>query len=176
VGSVAGQLARLYGCRAVGTAGGEDKCRHAVERLGFDACVDHHGPDFEARLAAALPDGIDVLFENVGGPSLDPALPLMRKQGRIMLCGLVAHYDDDAPLTLANFKALLHSQLELRGFATAEHADLFAEALAALRAGVASGAIRYDETVVDGIDRAPAAYIDMLKGGGLGKRLVRVSV
>jgi NADPH-dependent curcumin reductase CurA len=175
VGSVAGQLARRRGLRVVGTAGGGEKCRHAVEALGFDACIDRRAADFAARLAEALPDGIDILFENVGGPSLDPALPLMNKHGRIMLCGLVAHYNSDAPLSLANFKALLYSQLNLRAFATADHPELFAPALAELRALVASGDLRYDETLIDGIENAPAAYVEMLAGGGVGKRLVRVA-
>lgn len=175
VGGVAGQLGRLAGCRVVGTAGGVEKCRHAVEGLGFDACIDHRAADFPRQLAEALPNGVDLLFENVGGPSLDPALPLMRRQGRIMLCGLAAHYQSEAPLVLANFKALLHRQITLRAFATADHADLFDEGLRVLRAGLASGRIRRDETIIDGLENAPAAYIDMLKGGGIGKRLIRLS-
>lgn len=175
VGSVAGQLARIAGCHVVGTAGGPQKCRHAVERLGFAACIDRHSADFETELAAAVPNGIDILFENVGGPSLDPALKLMNLGGRIMLCGLAAHYNSEAPLVLTNFKELLYRKINLRGFVTADYPELFGQALQELRAGLSADTIRYDETIIDGIEQAPASYLAMLQGAGIGKRLVRVT-
>lgn len=174
VGSVAGQLAKARRARVIGTAGGADKCAYVERTLGFDACLDHRAPDLAGRIDAAAPGGVDVLFENVGGPSLDAVLPSMAQGGRIMLCGLVAHYNDDEPLRLANFKTLLYRGLILRGFITAEHSDLFDAGLAELRAGVASGAIAYNETIIDGLEQAPAAFLDMLKGNGIGKRIVRI--
>ena len=174
VGSVVGQLARAQGLHVIGIAGGADKCRHAVDRLGFAHCLDHREPDLAARIAGAAPGGVDILFENVGGASLDAGLAAMARHGRILLCGLAAHYRDDAPLALRHFKQLLYAALTLRGFITAEHPELHAPALEALRQGVASGTLLYDETLIDGLENAPAAYLDMLGGGGVGKRIIRL--
>lgn len=174
VGSVVGQLAKARGLHVIGTAGGADKCAYAVDTLGFDACLDHGQPDLTARIADAAPDGIQILFENVGGPNLDATLPAMAQDGRIMLCGLAAHYNDDAPLKLTNFKMLLHRAITLRGFITAAHPHLFAPALAELANGVANGRITHCETIINGLEQAPAAYLDMLRGAGIGKRLIRV--
>lgn len=174
VGSVVGQIAKARGLRVIGMAGGPDKCDHVIGVLGFDACLDHRLPDLAGRIAAAAPDGIHILFENVGGAGLDAALASMAQGGRIMLCGLAAHYNHEHPLALSNFKALLYRGLTLRGFITAEHPHLFAPALAELREGVERGRIKHSETIVDGLENAPAAYLDMLKGTGIGKRLVRL--
>jgi NADPH-dependent curcumin reductase CurA len=174
VGSVVGQLGKARGLRVVGTAGGADKCAYVVDTLGFDACLDHRDPDLTGRIAAAAPEGIDILFENVGAPSLDAALPTMAQGGRIMLCGLAAHYNDEAPLALTHFKTLLYRALALRGFITAEHPKLFEPALAELADGVASGAIVHRETIIDRLEQAPAAYLNMLQGAGIGKRLIRL--
>lgn len=174
VGSVVGQLAKARGCRVIGSAGGAEKCLYAVERLGFDACIDHRDPALDAALSAAAPDGVDILFENVGGPSLDPALPHMRQGGRIILCGLAAHYLSEDPLKLRNFKTLLYQRISLRGFVTADHRDLFPAALAELQAGVLAGTIAYSETVIDGLEHAPEAFLAMLHGAGIGKRLIRI--
>lgn len=173
VGSVVGQLAKARGLNVVGIAGGPEKCAHVERRLGFP-CLDHRLPDLANRIAATAPAGVDILFENVGGAVLDAALASMSQGGRIMLCGLAAHYNDERPLTLSNFKALLYRGLTLRGFVTAEHPDLFAPALAELEEGVASGAISHEETVIDGLENAPGAFLAMLAGTGLGKRLVRL--
>ena len=128
----------------------------------------------QTMISAAVPDGIDILFENVGGPSLDAALPAMVQGGRIMLCGLAAHYNDEAPLALRHFKTLLYRALTLRGFITAEHPQLFEPALAELAKGVASGTIVHRETIIDRLEQAPAAYLNMLQGAGIGKRLIRL--
>ena len=173
VGSVVGQLAMARGLRVVGTAGGEEKCAYVRETLGFDDCLDHRAPDLAERITAAAPGGIDILFENVGAPSLDVALPAMNPHGRIQLCGLAAHYNDEQPMILQHFKQLLYRAITLRGFVTAEHPHLFAPALAELRAGTSGGWIRHSETITYGLEQAPAAYLDMLKGQGIGKRLVR---
>lgn len=174
VGSVVGQLAKARGLRVIGTAGGTEKCTYVTARLGFDACLDHRLPDLTGRIAGAAPDGIHILFENVGGPNLDATLPSMAQGGRIMLCGLAAHYNDENPLALTHFKALLYRSLTLRGFITAEHPLLFAPALAELREGVASGRIAHTESITNGLEHAPAAYLEMLKGQGIGKRLIRL--
>jgi len=174
VGSVVGQFAKARGLYVIGTAGSADKCAYAVDELGFDACLDHREPDLASRIAQMARDGIDILFENVGGPNLDATLPAMAKNGRVMLCGLAAHYNDDAPLMLTHFKSLLYRAITLRGFITAEHPELFPPALAELVAGVADGTIIHRETIIDGLDHAPTAYLDMLRGVGIGKRLIRV--
>ncbi len=174
VASVVAQLGVARGLRVIGIAGGPEKCRHAVERLGFETCLDHREPHLAERIAEAAPRGIDILFENVGGVSLDAALSAMARHGRIMLCGLAAHYNDDAPLALANFKQLLYRALTLRGFITAEHAELYAPASAELRKAIAAGTLVYDETVIDGLENAAEAYLDMLRGGGIGKRVIRL--
>lgn len=173
VGSVVGQLAKARGLRVIGTAGGDEKCAYVRDTLGFDACLDHRTPDLVERIAQAAPRGIDILFENVGAPSLDAALPTLNRHGRIQLCGLAAHYNDEQPMVLRHFKELLYRAITLRGFVTAEHPRLFEPALAELRAGTSEGWIRYSETIVDGLENAPSAYLDMLKGQGIGKRLIR---
>jgi NADPH-dependent curcumin reductase CurA len=174
VGSVVGQLAKARGLRVIGTAGGAEKCDYVTGTLGFDVCLDHRLPDLTGRIAGAAPDGIHILFENVGGPNLDATLPSMAQGGRIMLCGLAAHYNDENPLALTNFKALLYRGLTLRGFITAEHPLLFAPALTELRERVASGRIAHTESITDGLEHTPAAYLEMLKGQGIGKRLIRL--
>ena len=175
VGSVAGQIAKLRGLRVIGIAGGPAKCRAAVDIFGFDACIDHRAPDLAEQLAAAAPDGIDILFENVGATSIDPALGLMTYGGRIVLCGLIQHYDDAAPVTLANFRQLLLRRITLRGFATTDYPDWFDEGEAELRAWARSGALRYDETVSTGLDNAPDAYLRMLAGEGSGKHILHLA-
>lgn len=174
VGSVAGQLAAARGCRVIGMAGGPEKARYMKEELGFHAALDHRLPDLGGRLAAAAPNGVDVLFENVGAPSLDAALPSLKPGGRVMLCGLAAHYNDEDPLTLQNFKALLYKGLTVRGFITAGHSELFPSAMAELTAAVRTGALVWRETITDGLEAAPAAYLAMLAGQGIGKRLIRL--
>ena len=173
VGSVVGQLAKARDLRVIGTAGGAEKCAYVTGKLGFDACLDHRLPNLAERIAEAAPNGIDILFENVGGPNLDAALPAMAQGGRILLCGLAAHYNDERPITLTHFKALLYRGLSLRGFITAEHPHLFPTSLAELREGVGNGRTVHSEAIIDGLENAPAAYLGMLSGRGIGKRLIR---
>jgi NADPH-dependent curcumin reductase CurA len=175
VGSVAGQLSRKRGCRVIGLAGGHDKCRHAVDVLGFDACVDHTSQELSGHVAAAAPDGIDVVFENVGTPSIDAALPSMAMRGRILLCGLAAHYNSVEPATLRNIIQLLYKQVSILPLAINDHRELLSRARRELREGLVTGSITHQETVVDGFDQAPTAYLDMLAGAGLGKRLLRIA-
>lgn len=180
VGSLVGQLAMRVGARAVGIAGGRDKCDYVKNELGFDAVVDHRSPDFASALAGLCPKGIDVYFENVGGHVWDAVLPLLNLYARVPVCGLIAQYNgpvigeqDRLPATMS---AILRRSLLLRGFINTEfvptHYEAFQQELGPL---VASGDIKYREDVVDGLDNAPEAFIGMLSGSNFGKLLVRVS-
>ncbi len=174
VGSAVGQLAKLQGCRAVGIAGGPEKCAYVVEQLGFDACVDYKAGKLGADLAGAAPDGIDALFENVGGAGFDAALPLMNPFGRIALCGLIAGYNGDE-LAVRNMRFMLTSRLSMRGFIVTEHMDLWPQGLSELASLVAGGTLKYRETVADGLAAAPEAFIGLLKGRNFGKQLVKLT-
>jgi NADPH-dependent curcumin reductase CurA len=174
VGSAVGQLAKLAGCRAVGIAGGPEKCAYVVEQLGFDACVDYKAGNLKADLAAATPDGIDALFENVGGACFDAALPLMNPFGRIALCGLIAGYNGD-DLAVRNMRFILTSRLSMRGFIVTEHMDLWPQGLAELGILVGDGQLQYRESVAEGLAAAPAAFIGLLKGLNFGKQIVKLT-
>jgi NADPH-dependent curcumin reductase CurA len=178
VGSAVGQLAKVRGCRAVGIAGGADKCRYVVEELGFDACVDykaHRDPKalYEA-LKAATPDGVDGCFENVGGALLDAVMLRMNAFGRIALCGMIAGYDG-APMPMAYPALILQSRLTLRGFIVSEHMEVWPEALKELGTLVATGKLKYRESIALGIESAPEAFLGLLKGRNFGKQLVRLA-
>ena len=174
VGSVVGQLAKAAGCRTIGIAGGADKCRYVLDELGFDACIDYKSDDLGKALKAAAPKGIDGYFENVGGPVLDAVLPRMNAFGRIALCGLIAGYNA-APIPIANPTWFLISRLKLQGFIVTEHMALWPQALRELGTRVASGTLRYRETIAEGLDSAPEAFIGLLKGRNFGKQLVRLA-
>ena len=177
VGSVVGQLAKARGCRAVGIAGGAEKCAWVREVAGFDACIDHKAhPDLRSlsqALKAACPDGIDGAFENVGGLLLDAVMLRMNAFGRIAVCGMIAGYDGQ-PLPMANPALILVSRLKIQGFIVSERMDLWPAALAELGGLVASGRLQYRETVADGLASAPAAFIGLLEGRNFGKQLVRL--
>lgn len=174
VGGVVGQLAKIGGCRAVGIAGGPEKCRYVVDELGFDECIDYKNEDVGKALKSACPDGIDGYFENVGGAIMDAVLPRMNAFGRIALCGLIAGYNGQ-PIPISNPTWLLLSRLKLQGFIVSEHMDVWPQALQELGAHVASGRIRYRETIAHGLESAPAAFIGMLKGRNFGKQLVKLA-
>ena len=175
VGSVVGQLAKLRGARAVGIAGGPEKCRWVTETLGFDACIDHRAHADTRSLAAALkaacPDGIDGDFENVGGRVLDAVLTRMNAFGRVALCGMIAGYDG-VPIPMELPQLLLASRLRCEGFIVTEHAEVWPEALRELAGLVATGTLKYRESIVHGIDAAPQALLDVLNGRNFGKQLV----
>jgi len=180
VGSLVGQLARMAGARAVGIAGGADKCRHLREELRFDAAIDHRAPDFAQQLAAACPKGIDVYFENVGGAVWQAVLPLLNRFARVPVCGLIAQYNaGDAPgpnLLPATMREVLSKSLTLRGFINYEFAaEHFATFLKTVADGIKSGEIRYREDITDGFENAPATFLGMLEGKNFGKTLIRVS-
>ena len=179
VGSTVGQIARLKGARAVGIAGGPEKVAYLRE-LGFDAALDHRSPTFEAELAAAAPDGIDVYFENVGGRVWDAVLPLLNTYARVPICGIISRYSQTEPAdgpdrSAQLMQTFLAKRMTLRGFLQAEfvnsHHEQFQRDVAAW---VANGDIHFREDVVDGIENAPDAFIGLLKGESRGKVLVRV--
>ncbi len=173
VGSVVGQLAKSAGCRVVGIAGGVDKCRYVTDTLGLDACIDYKAGNLYADLKAALPDGVDGYFENVGGEVLDAVLPRMNAFGRIALCGMIANYDG-SPMPLTNPSLLLTQRLKLQGFIVSESPEVWPEALAQLGSMAAQGKLKYRESVAQGIDNAPEAFLGLLKGKNFGKQLVKL--
>jgi NADPH-dependent curcumin reductase len=173
VGSVVGQLARLQGCRAVGIAGGPEKCRYLVQELGLDAGVDYRSGSFAADLAAAAPGGIDCYFDNVGGTVLDAVMELMNAHGRIAVCGAIAGYDG-ASLSMASPRLILTSRLKLQGFIVSEHMDDWPAALEELAGLVATGKLKYRESVAVGRASAPEALLGMLKGKNFGKQIVKL--
>ena len=177
VGSAFAALAKARGCRVVGIAGGPDKCRYAVEALGYDACIDYKVHADAASLSKALKDaclnGIDGYFENVGGMALDAVLLRMNAFGRIALCGMIAGYDG-APLPLTYPALILVNRLKIEGFIVSEHMEVWPEALAELGQLVGSGKLRPRESIAQGIESAPEAFIGLLKGRNFGKQLVKL--
>ncbi len=179
VGSVVGQIAKIKGCRAVGIAGGPRKCDYVVSELGFDACIDHRSPDMAERLKDACPDGIDVYFENVGGAVLRAVIPLLKPFARVPVCGLIAHYNDTAlppgPDHLpALMRLVLSNRLTLRGFIVSDFAEQQPEFLREVSRWIREGRLKYREDVVEGFEKAPEAFIGMLRGENFGKLLVRI--
>ncbi len=173
VGSVVGQLAKMRGCRAVGIAGGKEKCDYVVKELGFDACVDYKAGKLADDLAQATPDGIDAVFENVGGEGFDACLARMNPFGRIALCGLIAGYNGQ-PMAIHNVRAFLTMRLTMRGFIVSEHMDLWPQGLSELGTLVASGKLKFRESVAQGLAAAPEAFIGLLAGRNFGKQLVKL--
>jgi NADPH-dependent curcumin reductase CurA len=176
VGTMAGQIARLAGCRVVGTAGGQDKCDWLVRELGFDAAVDYKAGGVRRALAAACPNGIDVYFDNTGGPVLEAALSLMNLRGRIACCGNVSQYDVEkpAPGPMAVPGLVVTKRLRLEGFIVMDFYDRRAEAEARLARWVEEGKIKAIVDIVDGLDKAPQALIGLFEGRNRGKMAVRV--
>jgi NADPH-dependent curcumin reductase CurA len=181
VGSVVGQIARLKGCRAVGIAGGPEKCRYAVEQLGFDACLDHKDPDLASRLAEACPKGIDVYFESVGGAVFEAVLPLLNTGARVPLCGLIAQYNatdlpagpDRTPLLM---QTLLTKRIRMQGFIIfQDFGHRLGEFQEAMQDWLKAGRIQVREDVVEGLAKAPEAFLGLLQGRNFGKLIVRVA-
>ena len=180
VGSLVGQIAKIKGARAVGIAGGAKKCAYAKDELGFDDCVDHRAGDFPERLAAACPKGVDVYFENVSGAVFDAVLPLFNPFARMPVCGLVSQYSatglppgpNRVPVLM---RAVLTKRLTIRGFIVSDFAAKQGEFLRDVSSWLKDGRIKYREDVVDGLDRAPGAFIGLLKGENFGKMLVQVA-
>jgi NADPH-dependent curcumin reductase len=178
VGSAVGQLAKARGCRAVGIAGGADKCAYVVDELAFDACVDYKAHKDPKALYAALkdatPDGVDGHFENVGGAVFDAVLARMNAFGRIALCGMISGYDGE-PIPLKQPQLILTNRLTIEGFIVSEHMQFWPEALKELGTMVATGKLKYRESVAQGLAAAPQAFLGLLKGRNFGKQVVKLT-
>ena len=177
VGSAFAALSKARGCRTVGIAGGPDKCRYALDELGFDTCIDYKlhadASSLSKALKEACPQGIDGYFENVGGMVLDAVLSRMNAFGRIAVCGMIAGYDG-APLPLTYPALILMNRLKVQGFIVSEHMEFWPEALKELGALVASGKLRARESIAQGLEAAPEAFLGLLKGRNFGKQLVKL--
>jgi NADPH-dependent curcumin reductase CurA len=178
VGSAVGQIARIKGARAVGIAGGKDKCDYVRKEFGFDACLDHRDPDLAVRLKDACPKGVDVYFENVGGAVFEAVFPLLNAFARVPVCGLIAHYNDTEAVVPkwagSLMRAVLTKRLTIRGFIVSDFAPRQADFLRDMSAWVREGKVKYKEFVTEGLESAPEAFIGLLKGANFGKQLVRV--
>ena len=175
-GSVAGQIAKIRGCRVVGIAGGPEKCAWLTEELGFDAAVDYKSEDVSARLRETCPDGIDVFFDNVGGEILDAALGQLALHGRVVLCGAISQYDSaDLAPGPRNVINLIPQRGRMQGFILLDYRDRFLEAIPQLVQWVQEGRIHYAEDVVDGLENAPAAFRKLFTGANTGKLIVKVA-
>lgn len=181
VGATVGQIGKIKGCRVIGVAGGEEKCRHAVDVLGFDACLDHHADDFAEQLAKACPQGIDVYYENVGGKVFDAVLPCLNTSARVPVCGLVSGYNatnlpdgpDRLPLLMGS---ILKKRIRMQGFIIAQdYGHRIDEFQQEMERWVQEGKIHYREQVIEGLDAAPEALIGLLEGKNFGKVVIRVA-
>jgi NADPH-dependent curcumin reductase CurA len=176
VGSVAGQIAKIDGARAVGIAGGPEKCKLVTDELGFDAAVDYKASDWREQLEAATPNGIDVDFENVGGEIMDAVFARLSLNSRVVLCGLISNYNDTAlPPGPRNLSRLLVQRTMLKGFIVLDHLDRIPEALPELAGWIADGRLQVLETVVDGFEQLPTAINMLFDGANIGKLVVRVA-
>jgi NADPH-dependent curcumin reductase len=178
VGSAVGQIAKIKGARAVGIAGGKEKCDYVKKDLGFDDCLDHRDPNLAVKLKEACPKGIDVYFENVGGAVFDAVFPLLSAFARIPVCGLIAHYSDTEakPPKWASWlmPAILTKRLTFRGFIISDFAARRSDFLRDMSQWVLEGKVKYKEFVTEDLDSAPGAFMGLLKGANFGKQLVRV--
>ena len=177
VGGTVGQLAKAKGCRIVGLAGGADKCAYVVDELGFDACIDYKAHSDLKSLSQALkeacPNGIDGHFENVGGVILDAVMQRANAFSRVAMCGMISGYNGE-PIPLAAPQLILTNRMTVRGFIVSEHMDVWPEALGELGGLVAAGKLKYRETVAQGLESAPEAFLGLLKGRNFGKQLVKL--
>ncbi|MEM7189501.1 MAG: NADP-dependent oxidoreductase, partial [Pseudomonadota bacterium] len=188
VGTLVGQLGKIKGLRVVGVAGGPEKCAYAVDELGFDACIDHYaqadGKAMQAALAAECPDGVDIYFENVSGKTLDGVIPLMNVWGRIPVCGMISQYNmggfgmdggagpDRLPIL---WRTILVQRLAVRGFIITDHWDRYGAMVQEVSGYIRDGRVKYRESITEGIENAPQAFIDMLGGGNFGKTLIKMT-
>jgi NADPH-dependent curcumin reductase CurA len=175
VGSVVGQLARLWGCRAVGIAGGQRKCDYVKRELGFDACVDHKAANVAEALKRACPAGVDVYFDNVGGAIFDTVLAQMNLFSRVVVCGLISDYNATQPYGIRNWRAVLVNRIRLQGMIVFDWRERYGEALKALSGYFAEGKLKYRESVVEGLENAPRGLIALLQGQNFGKQLVKLA-
>ena len=174
VGSVVGQLAKASGCRVVGIAGGKAKCDYVVKDLGFDACVDYKAGKLDEHLGAACPNGVDVYFENVGGPIMEAVMMRMNFASRMIVCGLISEYNATEAYGIKTMRAVLVNRIRMQGMIVFDWVNRYPEGIKALSGLVASGRIKYRESVVQGIENAPQGLIDLLQGKNFGKQLVKL--
>ena len=172
VGSVVGQLAKLWGCRAIGIAGGREKCDYVTRELGFDGCIDYKSANLRDELKEV---GVDIYFDNVGGEMLDILLARMKLFGRIVVCGMIADYNATEPYRLKNLRAVLVNRLKLQGMIVFDWKERYGEALKALGGYYAAGKLKTRESVVEGLANAPQGLVSLLKGGNFGKQLVKLA-
>jgi NADPH-dependent curcumin reductase CurA len=180
VGSIVGQIAKLKGCRVVGIAGAAEKCKYAVDVLGYDACVSHYDKDMAKQLAAHCPNGIDVYFENVGGSSWEAVMPLLNDFARIPVCGLIAHYNQTTlpagPDRMSLLQGMiLRKRIKMQGFIIGDHINRAPDFIRDVSGWLKEGKIHYREDMVDGLENAPAAFLGLFKGANFGKLVVKVS-
>jgi NADPH-dependent curcumin reductase len=180
VGSVVGQIAKLKGCRVVGIAGAAHKCQYAVDVLGYDACISHYDDDMAQQLAAACPDGIDVYFENVGGSSWEAVMPLLNNFARVPVCGLIAHYNQTelppGPDRMSQLQGLiLQRSLKVQGFIVSNYQHRIPEFIADMSDWLSTGKVVYREDMVEGLEKAPQAFLGLFTGENFGKLVVRVN-
>jgi NADPH-dependent curcumin reductase len=175
VGSVVGQLAKIWGCRAVGIAGGSAKCDYVKRELGFDACVDYKAANLKEALRQACPSGVDVYFDNVGGQIFDTLLAQMNLFSRVVVCGLISDYNATEPYAIRNWRAVLVNRIRLQGMIVFDWKERYGEALKALGGYFGEGKLRYRESVIEGLENAPRGLIALLKGENFGKQLVKLA-
>jgi NADPH-dependent curcumin reductase len=174
VGTVVGRLVKEAGATAVGIAGGAEKCKLAVSELGFDVCLDHRAADFADQFKAALPNGIDGVFENVGGQPLELSVRRLNPFARIAVCGLVASGYDGTPTPISDVSFLLTTRSKIEGFIISDHLNLWPQAIEELGKLAATGKLTWRETVAEGLEATPDAFFGMLKGANVGKQLVKL--
>lgn len=174
VGSVVGQIARIKGCRVVGIAGGQDKCDYLTRELGFDAAVDYKSDDLRKSLRQHCPKGVDVFFDNVGGETLNTVLPMMRKHGRIAICGAISQYNNTGPVEgPSNYMSLLVSRARMEGFVVFDYVDKFPEAVKAMAGWLAAGKLQSKEQIEEGVENFPAVFLKLFDGGNFGKLVLK---
>ena len=176
VGSAVGQIAKIKGCRAIGIAGGPEKCRHVVADLDFDDCIDYKAGAIGPALANAAPQGVDIYFDNVGGDILDAVMPHLNADARVPICGQISQYNSRERRGLRNIGVILDKCVKLQGFRIGNHLARRDRALGELMAWYRAGRLRWYETVAEGFELAPAALINMLSGGNIGKQVVRLGI
>lgn len=181
VGSVVGQIGKILGCRVVGIAGGPEKCSYAVQELGFDACIDHRTPGFKRKLVDACPQGIDIYFENVGGEIFEAVLPQLNTKARVPICGIISQYNASEPPSGPDrsqfvLRQLLIKRIKMQGFIIFDdYGSRYPEFTKQMSAWVSEGKIKYKEHIVEGLESAPQALVDVLQGRNFGKMIVHVA-
>jgi len=176
VGQVVGQIAKIKGCRAVGIAGGVEKCRYIVDELGFDAAIDYKRDDVKKALQANCPRDVDVYFDNVGGDILDAVLAKLARGARVIICGAISQYNNTGPIKgPANYRSLLVNRASMKGFLVFDYAERYAEAVREMAAWLAAGKLKSREDIVEGLETFPDTLLKLFKGENLGKLMLKLA-